>query len=89
MHIAKAQIGFTNGNYKKLTNASLDALKDKAYNTFANSLDSDKTLRDRYFQELSKKGYNAVEDIMDQGFMADMPLIIFDREKTLSKATYS
>ena len=89
MKIAKAQIGFTKGNYKRLTNASLQKLAGRPYSSFVASLQDDKYTRDEYFRKLSEKGYNAVEDVMDQGFMADMPLIIFDRKKTLSQAKYS
>lgn len=89
MEVARMQIGFTKGNYKKLTNMSLDKIGDRPYKTFVASLDENQTIRDRYFQSLQEKGYNAVEDVMDQGFVSDMPLIIFDREQTLSKASYS
>ena len=89
MHIAKAQIGFTSGNYKRFADASLEKLAGRPYNTFVSGLDEDKTVRDKYFKALRDKGYNAVEDVMDQGFISDMPLIIFDREKTLSEARYS
>lgn len=88
MHVARSQLGFTSGNFKKLTNMSLEKLGGRPYNTFVASLDENKTIRDKYFKALRDKGYNAIEDMMDQGFMADMPLIIFDREKTLSKPKY-
>lgn len=88
MAVAKAQIGFTSGNYKKLTKMSLDEIGGRPYNTFVATIDENKTVRDKYMTSLAKKGYNAVLDVMDEGLMADMPLIIFDRAKTLSEAAY-
>lgn len=88
MAIAKAQIGFTSGNYKRLTNMSLDKIGKRPYNTFVAMLADDASIRNKYISVLSENGYNAMIDMMDEGFMADMPLIIFDRAKTLSLPTY-
>lgn len=88
MAVAKASLGLTNRTYKKLADMSLDKIGKRPYNTFISMVDENKTVRDKYMKRLADKGYNAVIDEMDRGFMADMPIIIFDRAQTLSKATY-
>ena len=51
---------------------------------------NDVKLRSMYFDELSRRGYNAMNDYADiDTGMAKQPLIIFDREKTLGKAAVS
>lgn len=73
--------------YSNLKNAD-PKIQDSAYQAFAYALVYDKKLRNEYFSTLKKQGYNAVIDDADIGRGADTesPIIIFDRERSLSKA---
>lgn len=64
-----------------------DKVKNDAFNAFAYALVYDKKLRDAYFDSLKKQGYNAIVDDADvgRGVDSDSPLIIFDRQRTLSR----
>lgn len=58
---------------------------DKKYNIFSRSIGSENSyIRDKYFKELSKQGYNFVIDDLDAGKFGKQPAIIFNREKTLT-----
>lgn len=72
--------------YSNLENAS-QKVKDDAYQAFAYALVYDKKLRDQYFSTLKKQGYNAMIDDADvgRGANTESPLIIFDRQRSLSK----
>lgn len=63
-------------------------VKEKAYNAFAYALVYDKNLRKEFFTSLQKQGYNAVIDDADvgRGMNTESPLLIFDRQRSLSKA---
>lgn len=56
---------------------------EKEYNMFSVSLGGSEELRKRYFSELNKKGYNMVIDDADASIIADSPIIVFDRQKSL------
>lgn len=55
----------------------------KEYAMFSVSLGGSATLRERYFAELNKKGYNMIIDDADAGVVSNSPIIIFDRQKSL------
>lgn len=73
--------------YSNLADAD-QKTKDSAYDAFAYALVYDKKLRERYFSTLQKQGYNAVIDDADvgRGMNTESPLIIFDRQRSLSEA---
>lgn len=56
---------------------------DKAYKLFSQKLMEDTKISSDYFKKLEAKGYNAMFDYNDKD-AADNPLIIFNRQKTLS-----
>lgn len=56
---------------------------EKEYNMFAVSLGGSEELRKRYFSELNKKGYNMIIDDADAAIIANSPIIVFDRQKSL------
>lgn len=56
---------------------------DKAYKLFNQKLMLDTKISSDYFKKLEAKGYNAMFDYNDKD-AADNPLIIFNRQKTLS-----
>ena len=66
-------------NLEKVTWESLE----KEYNMFAVSLGGSEELRKRYFSELNKKGYNMIIDDADAAIIANSPIIVFDRQKSL------
>lgn len=55
----------------------------KAYAVFSMALYKDDNLRDRFFDDLKKKGYGAIEDFEDSYSHRIEPLIVFERENTL------
>lgn len=61
---------------------TVDGLR-KEYSMFAVSLGGSATLRERYFSELNKKGYNMIIDDADAGIVSNSPVIVFDRKKSL------
>lgn len=69
--------------YKKTTKEGLQI----AYSEFSKSLMHNDNLRKKFFDNLKKKGYNAVIDYNDRRF-ADKPVIVFDREKTIKDVKY-
>lgn len=60
---------------------------EKEYDMFAVSLGGSAELRERYFSELSKKGYNMIIDDADAGIISNSPVIVFDRQKSLEVAS--
>lgn len=56
---------------------------EREYNMFAVSLGGNESLRQKYFSELSKKGYNMIIDDADAAVISNSPIIIFNREKSL------
>ena len=56
---------------------------EKEYNMFAVGLGGSEALRQKYFSELNKKGYNAIIDDGDAGVISNSPIIVFDRGKSL------
>lgn len=71
-----------NPSKAKKIEQTVDGLK-KEYDMFAVSLGGSAALRDRYFAELNKKGYNMIIDDADAGIISNSPVIIFDRQKSL------
>lgn len=72
-------------------NMSKKDLRSKGYYAFCCSLDSSSKTRTAFFDSLKKQGYNFVVDDADRSLQyADMPLIVFDRNKNLKpiKTTY-
>lgn len=70
-------------NFSKL---NLEEARIKAYKTFSMSLMKDSKARQIFFDDLSRKGYNAVVDENDADF-AQSPMIVFKANKSLSKAS--
>ena len=65
------------GNDEQLTNAEYK----KAYDYFNRKLTSNSEHADKFYKELARKGYNAVQDRNDQkysGYNTKNPLILFD-----------
>ena len=56
---------------------------EREYGMFAVSLGGSSSLRQKYFSELTKKGYNAIIDDADAGVISNSPIIVFDRGKSL------
>lgn len=71
-----------NPSKAKKIEQTVDGLK-KEYDMFAVSLGGSAALRNRYFAELNKKGYNMIIDDADAGIISNSPVIIFDRQKSL------
>lgn len=57
---------------------------DIGYKTFVRSIGGNEYTRNKYFNELAKRGYSFVTDDMDAGRFGKEPTIVFDREKNLS-----
>lgn len=55
----------------------------KTYAVFSMALYKDDNLKARFFDDLSKKGYGAIEDLEDSYSHRIEPLIVFERENTL------
>jgi len=70
--------------YHKMAEAQLRA---KAYNDFSLALGFNKEIRDTYFRELKKRGYNMVLDDTDAQVLSNSPIIVFDRGDTLKVAS--
>lgn len=70
--------------YKKMSEAQLRA---RAYENMSVTLNFDKTVRDKYFGELKKRGYNMVLDDADAQVVSNSPIIVFDRGDTLKVAS--
>lgn len=56
---------------------------EREYSLFTAALGGSKPLRDRYFSELKKKGYNAIIDDADASVVSNSPIIVFNRGKSL------
>lgn len=67
----------------KFSKLNEQELKTKGYSTFVNSLGGNEYIRSKYFQELSRKGYQFVNDDQDAGRFGKEPSIIFDRSKSV------
>lgn len=70
--------------YKKMSEAQLRA---KAYNDLAVNMGFDKKVRDLYFKELKKRGFDMVIDDADAQAISHSPIIIFNRENSLKIAS--
>lgn len=55
----------------------------REYEMFAVELGGNETLRQKYFAELNKKGYNMIIDDADAAVVSNSPIVIFDRGKSL------
>lgn len=71
-----------NPNKAKKIDQTIKGL-EKEYEMFAVSLGGNEELRKRYFSELNKKGYNMIIDDADAAIIANSPIIVFDRQKSL------
>ena len=71
-----------NPNKAKKIDQTIKGL-EKEYEMFAVSLGGSEELRKRYFSELNKKGYNMIIDDADAAIIANSPIIVFDRQKSL------
>lgn len=58
-------------------------LRTRGYNDLSLQIGFDKTVRDKYFKNLSDKGYNMIIDDQDAQLLSDSPIIIFDRGSSL------
>lgn len=72
---------------KKLVDEGLPENLATRYALFSMSLYQNPTNRNILFEELRKRGYNAVEDVEDSFSHRTKPIIVFDREKTLQIQT--
>jgi hypothetical protein len=70
--------------YHKMSEAQLRA---RAYNDLSLALGFNKEIRDTYFKELKKRGYNMVLDDTDAQALAHSPIIIFERAGSLKVAS--
>lgn len=66
----------------KIRNLKGDKLVKYGYKHFARSIGANAYIRDKYFKELAKKGYDFVIDDLDAGKFGKEPAIIFDRNKS-------
>ena len=82
----KNEIGLV-GKPQRLANKLIDqgVPKDlaKAYAVFSMALYKDDALKTRFFNDLKKKGYGAIEDFEDSYSHRIEPLIVFERENSL------
>lgn len=56
----------------------------RTYNSFVQSQVAGEPITTAYFNNLRQKGFTAVVDDADRGFMADLPVIIFPKESGAS-----
>ena len=70
--------------YKKMAEAQLRA---KAYKDMAQNLAFNESLRKQYFKELKKRGFNMTIDDADAQVLANSPIVVFDRGKSLKVAS--
>lgn len=54
---------------------------EKGYKTFVKAIGGNENIRNQYFAELRKRGYNMIRDDQDSGVQGVTPSIILDREK--------
>ena len=66
----------------KFSRLDHDALVKKGYPEFVKSLGGNEYIRNKYFRQLSRKGYNYVIDDCDAGKFGLEPAIIFNRTRT-------
>lgn len=64
-------------SFPQLANLNSQELGLKTYRSFVQSQVMDTPLRSLYFKEVKDRGYNALVDDADKGFMAKTPAIIF------------
>lgn len=84
----KSKLSTLKGIEKELTKAVEGDVKSKVktYDKFMDLLYADELepVRTRYFNKLSKEGYNMIIDSSDKGTMSDSPVLIFNGNKSLS-----
>lgn len=84
----KSKLATLKGIEKELTKAVEGNVKSKVktYDKFMDLLYADELepVRTRYFNKLSKEGYNMIIDSSDKGSMSDSPVLIFNGNKSLS-----
>lgn len=69
---------------KTLDNLDNSKKAEKAFNKFSYLLVTKKNLRNPYFEQLKKQGYNMIIDDADiKSGISKSPIIVFDRDKTL------
>lgn len=94
MSAREAMIKGTRNVLNFMPKSTLDKLDDpkkraSAYRKFSYLLVSNRNLRDPYFSNLEKQGYGMIIDDADRlGGISKAPVIIFDRNKSLTKPTY-
>lgn len=71
---------------EELEDKKISELSDEAYRSFSMSLFKSEYNRKIFFDELKKRGYNAVVDEYDGQFM-DRPIIVFERNKNLKQVS--
>ena len=83
----KSKLSTLKGIEKELTNAVNGNIKStvKTYDKFMELLyDKDlEPIRQKYFQKLSKEGYNMIIDSSDKDVISESPVIIFSGNKSL------
>jgi hypothetical protein len=70
--------------YRKMTEAQLRA---KGYNDLSLALGFSKEVRDKYFKEIKRRGYNMLLDDTDAQALAHSPIIILERQGSLKVAS--
>lgn len=71
---------------EELEDKKISELSDEAYRSFSMSLFKSEYNRKMFFDELKKRGYNAVVDEYD-GQIMDRPIIVFERNKNLKQVS--
>ena len=72
---------FYEEHFSKLSDTDL---KKEGFDVFNRAIGGNKYIRKKYFNALSEKGYNFVQDDLDSGKIGREPSIVFDRAKSLS-----
>ena len=67
-------------SYKDMKNSNLTK---HGYKMFVRAIGGDEWIRNTYFKELKKKGYNFVQDDQDSGHYGKEPGIVLNRKKSL------
>lgn len=83
----KMNNGMTARDYILSANPNLSSLNNrelglKTYQTFSQSVVMQNPITSLYFDEIKKKGYNAVVDDADRDFVSKTPVIIFPKESS-------
>lgn len=71
---------------KDFSKMSMEEARDRAYKNFSKTLMNDSKARQIFFDDLKRKGYNAVVDENDTDY-TESPVIVFEASKTLKKVS--